>query len=127
MLPGVAAAQGRGELVGDLVAYILEYGFRRFPVPIGVGDIGNRGGETEVRADIDRDDFKPALPRVEDAGCIFEPVLQCCALNLQFVGEDVRPEGLAAGSAGRSEEHTSELQSLIRISYAVFCLKKKKQ
>src|SRR3546814_8304902 len=30
-------------------------------------------------------------------------------------------------SPGRSEEHTSELQSLMRISYAVFCLKKKKQ
>src|SRR3546814_5020275 len=29
--------------------------------------------------------------------------------------------------AERSEEHTSELQSLMRISYAVFCLKKKKQ
>src|SRR3546814_6791222 len=29
------------------------------------------------------------------------------------------------GSTTRSEEHTSELQSLIRISYAVFCLKKK--
>src|SRR3546814_4815497 len=29
--------------------------------------------------------------------------------------------------AGRSEEHTSELQSLMRISYAVFCLKKKKE
>src|SRR3546814_2934329 len=29
------------------------------------------------------------------------------------------------GAAGRSEEHTSELQSLMRISYAVFCLKKK--
>src|SRR3546814_5578652 len=29
--------------------------------------------------------------------------------------------------AHRSEEHTSELQSLMRISYAVFCLKKKKQ
>src|SRR3546814_16168481 len=34
---------------------------------------------------------------------------------------------LALGSvACRSEEHTSELQSLMRISYAVFCLKKKK-
>src|SRR3546814_4810005 len=33
-------------------------------------------------------------------------------------------EDLKAG--GRSEEHTSELQSLMRISYAVFCLKKKK-
>src|SRR3546814_13943700 len=38
-------------------------------------------------------------------------------------------EGLAAHAqhvgGGRSEEHTSELQSLMRISYAVFCLKKK--
>src|SRR3546814_10756228 len=33
----------------------------------------------------------------------------------------------AAAQAGRSEEHTSELQSLMRISYAVFCLKKKKK
>src|SRR3546814_3591785 len=33
--------------------------------------------------------------------------------------------GLAPGLKGRSEEHTSELQSLMRISYAVFCLKKK--
>src|SRR3546814_8610462 len=32
----------------------------------------------------------------------------------------------AALSCGRSEEHTSELQSLMRISYAVFCLNKKK-
>src|SRR3546814_9719339 len=32
----------------------------------------------------------------------------------------------AAGFSYRSEEHTSELQSLMRISYAVFCLKKKK-
>src|SRR3546814_9815296 len=30
-------------------------------------------------------------------------------------------------ACGRSEEHTSELQSLMRISYAVFCLKKKKK
>src|SRR3546814_3028116 len=34
---------------------------------------------------------------------------------------------LAGEKAARSEEHTSELQSLMRISYAVFCLKKKKQ
>src|SRR3546814_10602992 len=34
---------------------------------------------------------------------------------------------LAKLRLGRSEEHTSELQSLMRISYAVFCLKKKKK
>src|SRR3546814_8777491 len=37
-----------------------------------------------------------------------------------------RSRGEAPGWA-RSEEHTSELQSLMRISYAVFCLKKKKR
>src|SRR3546814_10466084 len=39
-----------------------------------------------------------------------------------LVAYDDRREG-----RGRSEEHTSELQSLMRISYAVFCLKKKKK
>src|SRR3546814_2142121 len=34
-------------------------------------------------------------------------------------------EGVVGASPRRSEEHTSELQSLMRISYAVFCLKKK--
>src|SRR3546814_6998182 len=42
-----------------------------------------------------------------------------------------RPEAVEHASPrlplGRSEEHTSELQSLMRISYAVFCLKKKKK
>src|SRR3546814_7826886 len=36
-----------------------------------------------------------------------------------------RRRGLRPGFIARSEEHTSELQSLMRISYAVFCLKKK--
>src|SRR3546814_2585442 len=40
---------------------------------------------------------------------------------------DVDPAFTALREARRSEEHTSELQSLMRISYAVFCLKKKKQ
>src|SRR3546814_1812324 len=39
---------------------------------------------------------------------------------------DLRSAGLPLSTPGpRSEEHTSELQSLMRISYAVFCLKKK--
>src|SRR3546814_3449293 len=37
-----------------------------------------------------------------------------------------RPHGIKPAAGHRSEEHTSELQSLMRISYAVFCLKKKK-
>src|SRR3546814_6652328 len=44
-------------------------------------------------------------------------------------GEDLtdEPPGWAHFLDLRSEEHTSELQSLMRISYAVFCLKKKKK
>src|SRR3546814_6721500 len=38
-----------------------------------------------------------------------------------------RSRPTSAASPSRSEEHTSELQSLMRISYAVFCLKKKKE
>src|SRR3546814_5865038 len=38
-----------------------------------------------------------------------------------------RAAGADTTGATRSEEHTSELQSLMRISYAVFCLKKKKK
>src|SRR3546814_6140923 len=44
-------------------------------------------------------------------------------------GRPAEPEEIASVIAflvSRSEEHTSELQSLMRISYAVFCLKKKK-
>src|SRR3546814_4664488 len=37
------------------------------------------------------------------------------------------PAKSRADFVGRSEEHTSELQSLMRISYAVFCLKKKEK
>src|SRR3546814_10095459 len=40
--------------------------------------------------------------------------------------DDRRERRVAARPMIRSEEHTSELQSLMRISYAVFCLKKKK-
>src|SRR3546814_2536281 len=45
--------------------------------------------------------------------------------RLDFV-KTARAKGLKTGVIQRSEEHTSELQSLMRISYAVFCLKKKK-
>src|SRR3546814_3191808 len=44
---------------------------------------------------------------------------------LMMAGLDGIKNKIDPGSAMRSEEHTSELQSLMRISYAVFCLKKK--
>src|SRR3546814_9458247 len=59
------------------------------------------------------------------------------AANAKLAGDAIghfimaRPTAIPCGSIAlgrqrRSEEHTSELQSLMRISYAVFCLKKKK-
>src|SRR3546814_5524086 len=51
--------------------------------------------------------------------------------NLAFGVIRLRPcaqdKNVIDGGTGRSEENTSELQSLMRISYAVFCLKKKKK
>src|SRR3546814_2087134 len=47
-----------------------------------------------------------------------------CAV-MTGVGAALNTAGVRPGQ--RSEEHTSELQSLMRISYAVFCLKKKKE
>src|SRR3546814_3206867 len=58
----------------------------------------------------------------------------CCRCSAQpcvaFLRNPPQPARASAGAgftaaAPRSEEHTSELQSLMRISYAVFCLKKK--
>src|SRR3546814_6108482 len=48
------------------------------------------------------------------------PVRRRCRGSVLDAGRAIRE-----GSSTRSEEHTSELQSLMRISYAVFCLKKK--
>src|SRR3546814_10794009 len=56
------------------------------------------------------------------------PVVTACAMNIRFSSaRAMQPTRTRVAPAWvRSEEHTSELQSLMRISYAVFCLKKKK-
>src|SRR3546814_3925128 len=48
------------------------------------------------------------------------------AENLFIHMRAIRVKTISEDNRARSEEHTSELQSLMRISYAVFCLKKKK-
>src|SRR3546814_10935279 len=48
------------------------------------------------------------------------------AVSLHAPTDELRSELVPLNRKYRSEEHTSELQSLMRISYAVFCLKKKK-
>src|SRR3546814_9404364 len=56
-----------------------------------------------------------------------EEVLQFARQDLEEAGALLPVVGnVSDGRIYRSEEHTSELQSLMRISYAVFCLKKKK-
>src|SRR3546814_6117868 len=65
-------------------------------------------------------------PRAAGDGKITE--LDRAAVRRRRQPATLRAEGCGcqyAAISGRSEEHTSELQSLMRISYAVFCLKKK--
>src|SRR3546814_8573631 len=71
----------------------------------------------------------PSLPRAAldaelepgfDGPYIVKPRYGGSSIGIEIV------DNLAAARVLRSEEHTSELQSLMRISYAVFCLKKKK-
>src|SRR3546814_4373908 len=74
-------------------------------------------------ADRDMDEFGG----LQHPGEAFRPqreiLRRVLALLFKPVGQ--RPHGLRSRPSGlRSEEHTSELQSLMRISYAVFCLKK---
>src|SRR3546814_8200865 len=92
---------------------------------------------------VKRVDERGGLGTVSRLGIAFlasgleEPLEQLAVLQFGQVdvlaaglGDLERDPGIAAGKFGevptRSEEHTSELQSLMRISYAVFCLKKKK-
>src|SRR3546814_3449232 len=76
-------------------------GDQRSLQPITQDDMGGIGHF--VRIDADEAPLDPAMQAI------------------QVVGIPAR------AAAVRSEEHTSELQSLMRISYAVFCLKKKKK
>src|SRR3546814_7049318 len=86
--------------------------------------IGNFAGRKEIRiAIVPHCRFK-AHHRASSKATAFETVLifgHGHGLNVEFV-VTARASLLRID---RSEEHTSELQSLMRISYAVFCLKKK--
>src|SRR3546814_4375991 len=62
-----------------------------------------------------------------DASADSPNIVRDGAGNISGYNFTFRAESGFAGLKPRSEEHTSELQSLMRISYAVFCLKKKKK
>src|SRR3546814_5470434 len=56
----------------------------------------------------------------------FPEAVHAVRVEYDNIDKDCRPDELVVfNDDQRSEEHTSELQSLMRISYAVFCLKKK--
>src|SRR3546814_5092271 len=76
--------------------------------------------DAEAEADGDADEQLLECDR-RQVGHRHPGVRQACQRDRQ------RHDRQADQEAVRSEEHTSELQSLMRISYAVFCLKKKKQ
>src|SRR3546814_4200419 len=64
--------------------------------------------------------YLPEQPPVYPELTVDEYLRFCAGLH------GVAKKDIADALTSRSEEHTSELQSLMRISYAVFCLKKKK-
>src|SRR3546814_2966066 len=81
--------------------------------------------------------FLPCRQRQHLAEELFPGLRNPPFASANIIGEEILPDRLVISDRlvaaqllrdfGRSEEHTSELQSLMRISYAVFCLKKKKR
>src|SRR3546814_6607445 len=84
------------------------------------------GRDVVIAAILGAEEFGVGTASLVAMGCI---MVRQCHSNTCPVGVCVQDEALDAAGVRRetrSEEHTSELQSLMRISYAVFCLKKKK-
>src|SRR3546814_5810311 len=99
-----------------------------------VGRVASHGGQIIVSPSTDAEVIEATV----EAGLVSAPgyftpseaflAIRAGAHALKlFPAEAASPKVVKAQRAVRSEEHTSELQSLMRISYAVFCLKKKKQ
>src|SRR3546814_3975969 len=72
------------------------------------------------KTDLDCKEYLAGIKWKEDFKCVK------CNHGAAQVRKDFSRTCNICGHTERSEEHTSELQSLMRISYAVFCLKKKK-
>src|SRR3546814_5267155 len=106
------------------------------PVELLLGE-HRQNDRSKCIGDIRRSNFLDFSESV--SGGVWVPVIDCSQeLVLRFPGElfegecycieriCLEGECVERSMPMRSEEHTSELQSLMRISYAVFCLKKKK-
>src|SRR3546814_19759443 len=81
-----------------------------------------------VDADKTRFDFAHDAPMTDEQIAEVERIVNTEVLANQATKAQVMAydEAVQGGAMARSEEHTSELPSLMRISYAVFCLKKNK-
>src|SRR3546814_6304501 len=66
-----------------------------------------------------------SLNQIEKAYGPNNSILDNCHVRICFATNDERTAKRVSDALGRSDEHTSELQSLMRISYSVFCLNKK--
>src|SRR3546814_7287948 len=83
--------------------------------------------QAAARAPVDPDDPPPLFDPVAMAAAFPVDAGADSAWWLGVCGMDMAARAGRDRAAGRSEEHTSELQSLMRTSYAVFCLKKKRK
>src|SRR3546814_4258838 len=81
----------------------------------------SRGAGHRQRADDGRAGRRNAARRPRGVGGV---AARLCRAETERPDQSLLLRRQAAGADPRSEEHTSELQSLMRISYAVFCLKK---
>src|SRR3546814_1350468 len=70
-------------------------------------------------------DYWRINPEVSGGGLFFDLAPHQLDIFYWLFGRPRQTRGFSMNQKNRSEEHTSELQSLMRISYAVFCLKKK--
>src|SRR3546814_1598759 len=107
---------------GHLGVVVLVVGRRVIAVAgdEGIVEVLGAAGIAEIGVRVDRALGVALAPRQRVRG-VERPLVIPSTVDLQFQG---LVGALGLGPA-RSEEHTSELQSLMRISYAVFCLKKK--
>src|SRR3546814_4478280 len=88
-------------------------------------DPGTDGGHRGAKGRSRRRDLTARAGHFEGMRNMSEPIIICGDGRISRTGLEDRSRRAAGLFAARSEEHTSELQSLMRISYAVFCLKKK--
>src|SRR3546814_3583998 len=86
----------------------------------------HRGAELHPRRRIQQQLSDRRFPRSGEYPAHRHPDRLCRRAEGQGRPPVVEGERVVEAGRQRSEEHTSELQSLMRISYAVFCLKKKK-